>query len=348
MDRDGSIVDPVGEEPARPDRQSGAWIRYRTEFRNRVTKEVLASRETETPSMPEITNEGTEEPVFELVTTYYTRLLESGRPSETAATNAGKPDGAPRLATTPLTKPRYSLNIFSRTIANALQSVVNYYPSQSLTADPIAVDWPYPVLVHHYDELAAFRNAAAAKDAKDLCLMERDADNHISLLLRFLDEHVMRGVRAELERNKRGRCTWEYAWLQYKPGRTYLEKSLGQNDWSASVHHSIGGGIFEYPPEPWVLTEWSMVYNGEYLGRQLLQKYQEKYDGAQELVQYVVDPIDNIDDDNLTNLPEPVQEHIGYGKQYFELLRKQCKQHKGMSRDFPHNRVSNYQSSSSS
>lgn len=281
--------------------------------------------------------------MFELVTTYHTRLLKSGRPSETTAATAGKPDRAPRLATTPLAKPRYSLNMFSCTIANALQSVVKYYPSQSLTADPIEVEWPYPVLAHHYDELSAFRDATAAKDPKYLCLMERDADKHLSLLLEFLDEHVMRGVKAEQERNKRGRNTWEYTWLQYKPGRTYLEKPLGRNDWDVSVHHSIRGGTFKYPPGPWVVSEWSMVYNGEFLGRQLLLKDEEKYYGEQEIVRYVVDPTDNIDDDNLANLPGPVQEHTEFGKQYYKLLPKQCKQHKGTSRDFPHNQVSKNQ-----
>jgi len=331
MEQDDWGVDVKGQ-PAKAGHQGGAWIRYRTEFRNRVTEELLASRETEALSVPEIsiTDEDTEEPVFELVTTYYTRLLESARPSE---------ERTRHLVTTPLAKPRYCMNIFSRSIANALQSVVKYYPSQSLSADPIVVQWPYPVLVHHYDELSDFRNAAAAKDTKDLCLMERDAAKHLSLLLQFLDEHVMEGARAEQERNKRGLFTWEYAWLHYRPGRTNLAKNRGEDDWWATVHHSISGGVFEDPPVNWNIFEWSMVYDGTFLGRRMRTVTYVKFDGELEIDRHVIDVTD-IDEDNLERLPERAQAQIEYGRQYWKLLRKQCRQHKGKSRDFPYNEVS--------
>lgn len=345
MVRDESCVD-VGGEPASTVRPNRAWIRYRTEFRNHVTEELLASRETETLSGLETTDEAIDEPAFELVTTYYTRLLESGRPSETFTATVGKPE-PPRLLTTPLVKPRYSMNIFSRTIANALQSVVAYYPSQPLTTDPIVVHWPYPVLVHHYDELSAFRNAAAAKSPQDQCAMERDADKHLSLLLQFLDEHVMDGVRAEQERNKLGFHTWEYLWLCYKPGRTYIEL-LDEGSWRATVHHSIRGGTFEYPPVQWTISGWSMEYNGKYLGRKLSQYDTEKFDGELKMNLHVLD-IADINDDNMANLPKLAQERIEDGRQYWKLLQKQCKQHKGESRDFPYNEVGrNYPSFPSS
>ena len=240
--------------------------------------------------------------------------------------------------TTPLIKPRYCLNIFSRAIANALQSVVKYYPSQSLTADPIVVKWPYPILVHHYDELNAFRDAAAAKNPQEICVMERDADKHLTLLLRFLDEHVMDGVRAEQERNKRGLYTWEYTWLSYKPGVTYMERLRGEDEWKASVHHSIDGGNFGDSPVDWELSQWSMVYNGRFLGREMYTIVNDRRGEELEVERHILDTA-GIDDANTGNLPEPFQQRIKYGKQYCELLRKQCKKHKGKSRDFPYNAV---------
>lgn len=64
--------------------------------------------------------------------------------------------------------------------------------------------WHYPLLVHHYEKLVEFHDAAAAKDPHGICRMEREADDHVPLLLQFLDHQVIEGVRAEQERNKRG------------------------------------------------------------------------------------------------------------------------------------------------
>jgi len=64
-----------------------------------------------------------------------------------------------------------------------------------------------------------------------------------------------------------------------------------------------------------------------------------KFDGELEIDRHVIDVTD-IDEDNLERLPERAQAQIEYGRQYWKLLRKQCRQHKGKSRDFPYNEVS--------
>lgn len=321
-------------------RPRGAWVRYRTEFRHRTTDELLVSRETETIPTPDTTEDDAvgDEPIFELVTTYIARQLEPGRQADAVSS---KPEEANRLATTLLAKPRYHLNIFSPAIANALQSVVRYYPSQFLTDDPIVVPWPYPVLVHHYEKLAEFRDTAAAKDPHDMCMMERDADEHISLLLQFLDHHVMEGVRAGQERNKRGFYTWEYAWLYYKPGTTWIQKLLGGKEESVSVIQSVQGGVLEPPSRQYTISEWSMEYNGQHLGRRLHETSLDKFDGAEEhKAMCFLDVADmSRGGTDVQDLPEMAQKHIEYGKQYWKLLKKQCKHHRGKSRDFPFNEV---------
>ena len=75
--------------------------------------------------------------------------------------------------------------------------MVQYYPSQDLFSNPLVVKWPYPILVHHYDELAAFRDSCAARDPTELCVREADAPEHIDLLLNFLDDNIMTAVRME-------------------------------------------------------------------------------------------------------------------------------------------------------
>lgn len=293
-----------------------------------------------------------DEPIFELITTYIARQQEPGRQAEAVPIKrealSSKPKDANRLATTLLAKPRHHLNIFSSAIANALQSVVRYYPSQFLTGDPIVVPWPYPVLVHHYEKLAEFRDAAAAKDPRNMCMLERDANEHISLLLQFLDHHVMEGVRAEQERNMRGLYTWEYAWMYYKPGTTWIQKLLGGKEELVSVIKSVQGGVLEPDSRQYTISKWSMEYNGQFLGRHSHETILDKYDGVEE--HKAVCFLDVADmsrgGTNVADLPEMAQKHIEYGKQYWKLLKKQCKYHRGKTRDFPFNEVGSTQNPS--
>lgn len=346
-DDSGVDVDMGAAIPAKDSRPRGAWVRYRTEFRHRTTDELLVSRETETIPVPDTTEDDAagDEPIFELITTYVARQQEPGRQAEAFSSKResllSKPKDANRLATTLLAKPRHHLNIFSSAIANALQSVVRYYPSQFLTGDPIVVPWPYPVLVHHYEKLAKFRDAAAAKDPRDMCMLERDANEHISLLLQFLDHHVMEGVRAEQERNKRGFYTWEYAWLYYKPGTTRIQKLLGGKDESVSVIKSVQGGVLEPDSRQYTVSGWSMEYNGQFLGRRSNKTFLNKFDGVEEHKALCFLDLDDMSSGgtDIEHLPEMAQKHIEYGKQYWKLLKKQCKYHRGKSRDFPFNEV---------
>ncbi|KAK3994205.1 ATPase [Cladorrhinum sp. PSN332] len=312
----------------------GAWVRYRTEWRHRTTDELLSRRDTEGFRTEENPDQTGVEPVFELITTYRTRVLENTGPG-----SQGGPSEAPVLVTTMLSKPEYHLNIYSPAIANALHSVVKYYPSQSLSGDPIVIRWPYPILVHHYDELVAFKDAAAKKDPAELCIMEKDAPEHIKLLLAFLDRHVMDDVRAEQERLRKGTYTWEHMWVGYKPGVTTIEKFLGDTEWTVRVVHGVSGGSFETDGiVPWSITGWFMTYDGNEIGRQFHTLNGLKFDGESSSKVYFIEH-SQFDEEKLDGLPEPAKERIKHGEAWFNLLRKQCKQHKGKTKDFPYNEV---------
>lgn len=338
----------------------GAYVRYRIEYRHRTTGELLSQRETESFQVDEngvVQDHRPIEPAFEVITTFHTRVIDASNVPK--GLRRGVPIGQ-RLATMPLSSPRYHLNIFSPAIINALQSVVQYYPSQSLTGDPVVVPWPYPVLVHHYDELVKFREDVSAKNPEDLCIREKDAKEHLTLLLEFLDEHIMKEVREEQERNKRGVETWELAWVARKPGTAVMEKWTGEKDWRVKVVFDMQGGIFEDPPVAWKMRGWAMVYDGRFLGRYLdwvtigkfdgeskstflftprkgLELSADIWKGSEEI--YFIQPKE-IDDDNLDVLPQAVRDQIALGKKYWELLGKHCRHHKGESRNFPHNEAS--------
>lgn len=321
-----------------------AWVRYRTEYRHRITDEVIYRQDCESFGTQHtgIESDDAGLPAFELVTRYMTKTLDDDRRTNSKNASTGPP------AVSTLFKPSYRLNLFSTAIIHAVRSVVKYYPSQDLNGDTITVDWPYAVLVHHYDELLAFRKECVTKDPSVLCVRERDADEHLGLLLQFLDDHIMEDVRAEQERNRRGVGTFEFKWFWYKPGMTFLYRTTDGTDWQPCVIQSVTGGIFENLLTHWTMNRWSLRYDGHFLGRVSSQTTIKKFDGEVKLEDniYVDDLYFGVADvernpNTNTNWDPLVSKQIENGRMYWKLLRKQCRYYKGNSRDFPFNEVRN-------
>ncbi|KAK8109445.1 hypothetical protein PG999_007582 [Apiospora kogelbergensis] len=115
------------------------------------------------------------------------------------------------------------LAICSESLVYALRSVIRYYPELDLTAATLPhFVWPYPPLVHHYDELKAFKAECEAQSDSTACLMKRSIPEHVHILLNFLDEAVMDQVNEERARNRNGLYTFDFAWVSQKPGTTVV------------------------------------------------------------------------------------------------------------------------------
>ncbi|KAI1744781.1 P-loop containing nucleoside triphosphate hydrolase protein [Xylaria scruposa] len=314
---------PISQVPTE-DRPNGPWIRYRVEHRDRKTNTLISNRDTEGPDLDY--NDHWYKPhgaAFTVVTTYLIGSppdWSSKEPSAEAVSTITSP-------------PSYSLHLNSPAIVNALRSVVHYYPSQDLTGD-IVIDWPYPILVHHYDELARFRENVAQKDEVDVCEREKRAFDDLGLLLQYLDKSVMPEVLQERERNAKGYYTFEYMWVGMKPGTTILYQYSTNTEFHPRVVHSMTGGVFKLPPTAWTIVTWDMRYDGRYLGRRKSQGTAQKFDGQQKVIHTVVGNLQN-----RTDLPERVTNQLNYGETYWRLLHKQCRQYKGRTQDIPSKEV---------
>ena len=330
----GLYGDDLMSEGTHVGQKKQPWIGYRTEYRNYLTDELIHQKDTDGPEGEGGNVDNVEHPVFELVTTYKTRLVDSNR--KQAEGIASVPPSSASLST-----PAHHLNIYSTAIINALQSVVRYYPSQDLSGDLVRVNWPYPVLVHHYSELKAFRERCSVKDQDAMCVRERHAVEHLDILFDFLEGAIMEDVYAEQERNKRGFHTFEYLWLKMRPGTTILFKLSVDKDWHSCVIHSVSGGVFENPSSEWAIKYWSMCFDGQFLGRSLSSFIPRKFDGEVKIdYSFVFTDDESLSEEKLSTLNEAVTNQYNYGKKYWSLLRKQCKYHKGISRDFPFNQAS--------
>lgn len=314
--------------------RGSAWIQYSVEYRHRYSKEVLYQWQR-TKEKFEIHLQGgstsvRDLPALELVARY--DIL----PNRQGVTSEDIKDLEEAPFTTSV--PRKILQIHSIAIINALRNIVKYYPGQDLTGDVISVHYPYPILVHHYNELSEFRKNCISKDPSVRCFREMDGDSHIGLLLDFLDDQVMADVRAEKERNKNGLKTFAWEWVRWKPGTTILYKMrTSKTELNVGVVHSVTGGSFENPPVEWTVHTWNMAYDGTYLGRKREIFHQIEFDGEDEIENEWL--FDSTDSQFIENHQQGM-ERVKIGEMYWNLLGKQCRYHKGNTVDFPYNVVS--------
>jgi hypothetical protein len=315
------------EESHGSEHETEPWIRYCIEWRDRNNH--LRSRHEVTENEVDIsTLDGAEphydDPAFERVSVFRTNFDEHNGPRAAPLTKI--PDAS--RSSLALQK-KYYVRILSVSIIHALRSVVRYYPGQDLSGAYVDISWPYPVLVHHYSELFEFLEALKEKEPESLCIRERDGVRDLDLLFDFLDKEVMEKVNAEKERHKRGFDTFDYKWVAWKPGTTILSsvRESEKGEFTPAVIHSVQGGIFSQQREKWMLSLWSMDYNGQYLGRVRRTLFDSEYDGESSTNSIRV--LGSVGDFDKAWKDVNVLDGIEQGRIFWDLLNCQCRYHDG-------------------
>ncbi|KLU88125.1 hypothetical protein MAPG_07112 [Magnaporthiopsis poae ATCC 64411] len=319
--------------PSEQKQTTGPRVRYVTEYRDSTS--VLERHDTENP--PEPDSDEDDLPSFEVVQTF--RYTGHGLDRDDDWRQAAKKKVG-------MSAPQYSVRIYAPEIINALRSVVKYYPGNELQGVKIEIRKPYAILAHHFTELSEFADLCETRPEDELCVREKNAPRHIRLLLDFLEEHVMKGYRAEKERLKQRRSTFEWYWVALKPGTLVIEERAGKSDYShnsagdfplmVGVVHSVEGGSFSTPPQDWLIHVWRLKFTGkEFLTRVKGWSMMPKWDGERE------DPYSAFPYQDLSSLMEhpAAKRLLQSGEAYWNLLKKQCKHYTGKSAVFPYNQV---------
>ncbi|KAF2438970.1 P-loop containing nucleoside triphosphate hydrolase protein [Karstenula rhodostoma CBS 690.94] len=295
------VIESYTPVPPKSSATTKKRIRYRVEYVEIATGNVLHRQETKGLNLDdEAALDGTEA-VFEFVTTIRTGQKNVGDEALFIVPHGGSAANV-------------SMHILSGSIVHALRSVVQYYPGQDLSSDVLKIDSPYAILVHHYDELMEYRERVKPGVAEELCYRDRHAYEHLGILKDFLDEQVMPAVEAERARNKRGAYTFDMYWVMQKPGTAYLGHWLEDGEYYVGVVHSLGGGSFTKPTENWYTRYWALQYDGKYAERVLTTMQIDKFDGENTMGTIPLD---------LSNLT---------GNKEVERLI-------GKTKDYPHNEV---------
>jgi hypothetical protein len=129
---------------------------------------------------------------------------------------------------------RTVLKIYSTYLINALRDVVKYFPGLSLRTEPVTIPEPYCALIHYMTELEAYKTAHPMTHTKQYIEV---CNEHIDILLGFLDRTFGKSLRLERERHQRQPpvATFKYLWLLFKPGQDVYISDKGGADFRPMV-----------------------------------------------------------------------------------------------------------------
>jgi hypothetical protein len=271
--------------------------------------------------------------VFDVVTTFSTPDNSTWNPESR---------GLPQLVSAFGKK---SIIIYSRSIINALQIVVDYELTQSFSGDSIIIQEPFAMLVHYYDQLHQYRGKFdPGLGNRELCNSTKDVYLHLGLLIDYLDANVMPSVREEEARHSRGVATFDMLWLLWTPGcEVVADGARGPFDpvskrWDGFILDSVYRAIHEGRLVRYDLTLWGMEYNCKYMQSHEVKVAVYPFSGERNIrdlpdavpAQYWENPND----------PDYTVEYLKRrGMQYFDLTQKQCVYHAGDTLEHPFSRV---------
>ena len=232
------------------------------------------------------------------------------------------------------------IRINSIAIINALHSVVHYWPHLNLNTSSLSILEPFAILYHHREALQDYANSkrsnAAQKDFKG-CEREKNLDTHLELLFDFLGScPEVKKIDMERERHNRSRptVTFEMLWLLFPPGTDAFYDIVGDGILSGFVvGQTSGGGLAMDRTAPFDICLWYLDYDGDHIGRRLINVTIQPFTGEKEVSTLSVIPCDyykritaGVISDESRLLRQTI---VGYGKKFLELTKRQYVHHSG-------------------
>lgn len=317
--------------------QTESYVRYEHVHVNRRSKtQVIFNRTGPKPMVLEDTKQNSLH-VFDAVTTFTTIEKYQHRPNP-AEFALSPPPSLPNGFT--------SVIIRSEVILKALQSMEGYYPEVSLYSGTVRFVEPYRYLVHHYDELVAYKQRLGAPGTDDLLdgFEPAEAQKHISLLLEFLDANVMEQIVAERRRHDIGVTTFDLLWLSLKPGEDVALFNVqprskgGLENRDGGVLATVSGGPRPSGArEPWQFDGWRLAYDGRAVTRKAFSIRVEPFDGEMDLSQLEILSMSRAK----TASGAPLRPYlVEQGRKWYSLLQPLCMHHEGETLRFPFHKVS--------
>lgn len=309
-------------------------MKWRVEYRQQANDSLLYTRDITDSADVKRQQKPHTGPVFEVIDVNYTAETKD---TDKNVAELAEDGAAPSLSFTG----RQFIRIHSPAVINAIQAVVNYYPRHPVIGKPIDIYEPYPILIHHREELEAFRQLFSpevlekADDAKD-CVLQ-DTYEHVGCVLEFLEDRYGEKIRREKERWAQDvpKCSFDMLWLLLKPGSdVYCDLDDLETREPFVVSHLYMGmynkAIFEYTVRGWHLS------GDEYYIHPAEKTFDIfRFDGEKEIHKLDVFPCEYLKEHK-----ERKVSLIERGKRFYELRQKKCMYFDGECSTFPRREVS--------
>lgn len=203
------------------------------------------------------------------------------------------------------------MTITSKHLTGALRALVKYYPFIRLDADPVELDSPFHVIVHHVEELDAYR--VALSDRKQLAsapvgpgelpdTQHGVTINHLDQLLKFMRTKIFgRQLAAEQARYAQSPpvCTFSMLWLLYKPGTTvYVKDDAGNTSayimMLCDIYDEVSTTLER--SDPYDVKLWSLTFDGTYVRRAMITVMIGSFDGECPIMDLNIVPASFVDE----------------------------------------------------
>ncbi|MCJ1306786.1 hypothetical protein MMC25_000429 [Agyrium rufum] len=322
LSQDGEMRKPELSQAAPPPQ-----ILYRREYKNK-NGEIVASFQEDDPAklLPKIdlstvievlvtVSAPTDKKASDVKPTTATPSDASG--TSTAST-AQVPEGFERSFTQ-----ETQLIIRSEKLLNSLRAVVTYSPGKTLLGRDISFPEPYQLLVHHQEDLEQYKSQHPPYHSPEY---QRECNEHIDVLLKYLKETTAKGVEAERRRHAQEppMCTFEHLWLLHKSGEICYKTLDDRLD--PHVTATSTGGIVKGQPTKYSIACWNIDFDGYDVGQEKWFQYIHPFDGEREIRELDYYPARfHKDDDQETERNGGLtkrEQHVVNGKKWWKLVEE--------------------------
>ncbi|KAH7378244.1 hypothetical protein BKA66DRAFT_466882 [Pyrenochaeta sp. MPI-SDFR-AT-0127] len=308
-------------------------VRHRVEYRSLKDDTLLYTKD-------ETDGDGTkklktvhEGPVFDVVDVNYTSETKD---TQKSGQNSDKSDGSANPNMDPSVRfgGKQYIRIYSRSIVNALQSVVNYYPYRTVVGHPIDIYEPYAILVHHWDLLEQFREQFNPNNTNfevGDCEVS-DTYEHLGYLLSFMEMEMRGKVNNEYERWKQPvpKASFEMLWLLLAPGAdVYCDEDDNGSKEPWVVSH-VTFNVLNKSWNQYEVTLWQLVGDED-----SLQPEEEKFTISRFHGEKPIQDLDVFPCQYYTDNEKKRKEMIDRGKLFFSLRQKRCMYYDGEGDQWP-------------
>lgn len=298
---------------------------YRVEYRDQ--DDILISQKEGNSAAEVKSPQRLDEPVMEVITTISVR--RKPRPNNDnfdPEKERGMDNGTEVKINSPL-------------LINALRAVVSYSPGLSLFEEPLTIQEPYQLLIHHRKDLETYKDKHPTNHTPEY---REECNQHIDVILEFLRQRFRDSLEKEETRHKQDppKCTFEYLWTLFKPGVDIYTRSNIEplaSPYLVFVVSSIEGGRSQYSIGPYTVNAWNLESNGEYLVRCGSSAAILPFDGEKDVRSLAAYPLSFMSEDERNALEQRLIER---GKRYYDYTQISHKRFHGYTMTTPRRLVS--------